>query len=508
MVIILTHETGFAATGVAKAAPAPEELQNGTPETSERGLKRSLHSRHLNMIAIGGAIGTGLFVASGATITQAGPGGAIAAYAAIGLMVYLLMQSLGEMSSFIPVPGAFEVYASRFVSPSFGFALGWNYWFNWAITVAAELAAAALVMQYWLPDVPPWIWSVLFLALLLGLNILSARAYGEGEFWFATIKVLTVIVFLILGVLMIAGVLGDNSPGTANWTLGDAPFVGGFGGAMSVFLIAGFSFQGSELIGIAAGESQDPAKAVPKATKQIFWRILLFYIGAIAVIGFLLPYTDPNLLATDITDIAVSPFTLVLERAGVASAAAIMNAVILTAVLSAGNSGLYASTRMLYAMAVEHKAPKIFAYVNARGVPIPALVMTTLVGAACFATSLVGTGTAYTWLLNLSSLCGFIAWLGIAVCHLQFRRAFLAQGHDLSELPFRAKFYPLGPILAFVMCMIVVIGQGWEAVSRGDWLGMIIAYLGIPVFFVVWIGHKVVTRAPKADLKTAKLTVK
>lgn len=460
----------------------------------------------MNMIAIGGAIGTGLFVASGATIHQAGPGGALIAYGLIGLMVFLLMQSLGEMSAYIPVPGAFETYATRFVSPSFGFALGWNYWFNWAITVAAELAAAAIVMQYWLPGSPAWVWSLLFIALLLGLNVLSARAYGEGEFWFATIKVVAVIVFLVIGVLMIAGILGGHSPGVSNWTRGQAPFVNGAGGVLSVFLIAGFSFQGTELIGIASGESKNPEKTIPRATRQIFWRILIFYIGAIAVIGFLLPYTDPNLLAADVTDVAVSPFTLVFKRAGIAAAAAIMNAVILTSILSAGNSGLYASTRMLYAMAKEGKAPRIFSRVNRRGVPMWSLFATSLVGAACFATSLVGEGKAYTWLVNLSSLCGFIAWLGIAVSHFQFRRAFRAQGHHLSELPFRARWFPLGPVVAFVMCIIVVLGQGWGAISSGDIQGAVVAYVGIPVFLAIWLGHRLITKQPGADLLTADLS--
>lgn len=470
-----------------------------------QGLKRGLTSRHMSMIAIGGAIGTGLFVASGATISQAGPGGALVAYLAMGLMVFLLMQSLGEMSAYIPVPGAFETYASRFVSPSVGFALGWNYWFNWAITVAAELAAAAIVMEYWWPGVPSWIWSASFLALLFALNFMSAKVYGEGEFWFAIIKVGAVIVFLVLGILMIAGIMG-HSPGLSNWHHGKAPFVGGFGGVMTVFLIAGFSFQGTELIGIAAGESKEPAKVIPRATRQIFWRIMVFYIGSIAVIGLLLPYTDPNLLAGEVTDVAVSPFTLVLRRAGVAAAAAVMNAVILTSVLSAGNSGLYASARMLYALAREGKAPSVLARTNRRGVPVPALVVTTVVGAACFATSLVGSGQAYTWLVNISGLSGFIAWLGIAVCHIQFRRAFLKQGHDLSELPYRARWYPAGPVVAAVLCLVVTLGQGRDAIAHGSLTDIAVSYVTIPVFLALWIGHKLVTRAPRADLSTAKLT--
>src|SRR5699024_488146 len=200
----------------------------------------------------------GLFLASGGTIAQAGPGGALAAYVVIGIMVLFVMQSLGELSTHLPVAGSFQTYASRYVSRSFGFATGWNYWFNWAITLAAELVA------YVLPDVPSWIWAAVFLVLLTGLNALSARAFGEGEFWFAAIKVATVVVFLVLGVLMIAGVMASPSPGLSNWTTGEAPFAGGWLSVVSVFMIAGFSFQGTELVGVAAGESEDPRRNMPK----------------------------------------------------------------------------------------------------------------------------------------------------------------------------------------------------------------------------------------------------
>ena len=379
-------------------------------------LKRGLSARHMQMIAIGGAIGTGLFVASGATVSTAGPGGALVAYSVIGLMVLLLMQSLGEMTAHMPVSGSFQTYATRFVSPSFGFAMGWNYWFNWAITVAAELVAAGIVMSYWLPDVPHWVWAAVFLALLTGLNALSARAYGEGEFWFATIKVITVLVFLVAGVAMILGIMGGNSPGFSNWTKGEAPFHGGWLSIVSVFMIAGFSFQGTELVGVAA-----------------------------------IPYTDPTLLRNGETDVASSPFTLVFERAGVAGAAAVMNAVILTAILSAGNSGLYASTRMLHSMALDGHAPKLFSRVNRRGVPIYAMAVTAAVGAVGFVTAIVGEGAAYTWLLNVSGLSGFIVWLGISWCHLRFRKAYVLQGNDLSKLPYKAPLFPFGPMLAFAM---------------------------------------------------------
>ena len=434
-------------------SPTSEEKAANSPEETE--LKRGLSARHLQMIAIGGAIGTGLFVASGKTISTTGPGGAIVAYGLIGIMVLFLMQSLGEMAAHLPVPGSFQTYATRYVSSSFGFTMGWNYWFNWAITVATELVAVGEVMKYWLPETPSWVWAGTFLVLLTGLNALSAKAYGEGEFWLATIKVVTVIVFLIAGIAMIFGILGGTSPGVSNWTAGDAPFVGGPIAIFSIFMVAGFSFQGTEMIGVAAGESKNPRRDVPRALTSVFWRIMLFYIGAMVIIGFLIPYTDPNLLTAAEGDINISPFTLIFERAGIAFAAAAMNAVILTAVLSAGNSGLYVSARMLFSLAQEGKA---------------------------------------LWLVNVSGLAGFITWVGIAVAHYRFRRAYVRQGHSLNDLPYVAPFFPVGPIIAFIMCLLVIGGQNYEAILEGNWAGVMSSYIGLPVFIAVWVIHALVTR--------------
>ncbi len=480
----------------ATTAPAP---------SNEDGLRRSLRSRHLTMISIGGAIGTGLFVASGATISQAGPGGALLAYAIVGLMVWLIMQSLGEMAAFLPVSGSFGEYGRRFVSPSFGFAMGWNYWFNWAITVAAELVAAALVMKYWFPTVPSIVWSGLFLLILFGINALSTRAYGESEFWFATIKVVAVVVFLILGIAMIVGIIGD-APGAANWTRGDAPFVGGPEGVFLVILVAGYSFQGTELIGVAAGEAEDPGRTIPRAIRTIFWRILLFYIGAIGVIGFLIPYTDPNLLNSSESNISVSPFTLVFAKAGILAAASLMNAVILTSVLSAGTSGLYASTRMLFALAEKGHAPAFLTRLSTHQVPMNALVATTLVGLAGFITSLVGDGRAYEFLLTVSALAGFLTWMGISWSHYKFRKALAAQGVPLDSLPYRARFFPAGAIAALIACIAIVIGQAYGPLSSGASLAeLLLPFIGIPFFLALWIGHKLWTKAPAVDPATADL---
>lgn len=471
-------------------------------------LQRGLRARHLTMISIGGSIGTGLFLASGASIQSAGPGGALAAYLAISLMVYFLMTSLGEMATFMPVSGSFSTYATKFVDPALGFALGWNYWYNWAITIAVELAAGALIMKFWFPDSPSILWSGLFLLLMFALNYLSVKGYGESEYWFSFIKVATVIIFIIVGLLMVVGIMGGEAVGFKNFTSGNAPFHGGFMAILGIFMIAGFSFQGTELVGIAAGESEDPKKNVPKAIRQIFWRILLFYILAIFIIGLLIPYDHPSLVSGSIEDIAVSPFTLVLEKAGLAFAASVMNAVILTSVLSAGNSGMYASTRMLWVLAKEGKAPKLFAKVNARGIPVNALLLTTLIGMFAFLASLFGDGVVYTWLLNASGMSGFIAWLGIAVSHYRFRKAYMAQGYSLNQLPYKAKWFPFGPIFALILCFIVILGQNYTAFTGDqiDWNGILVSYIGLPLFLAVWIGYKIIKKTKVVPLKECDFT--
>jgi len=480
-------------------------------QDTELGLNRGLKSRHLTMISLGGTIGTGLLLASGNSIAEAGPGGALLAYGLIGIMVFFLMTSLGEMAAYMPVAGSFSTYATKFIDPALGFALGWNYWYNWAITIAAEIAAVSIVMKYWFPDTSSWIWSVAFLAIIFLLNYLSVKSFGESEYWFAFIKVATIIVFLGVSVLMIFGILGGKAPvGFTNFFAGDGPFHGGFFATLGIFLAAGFSFQGTELLGVAAGETKDPGKSIPKAIKQVFWRILLFYILAIFAIGLLIPYTDARLI-NDGETVTTSPFTLVFENAGIAFAASIMNAVVLTAILSAGNSGLYASSRMLWDLAMEGKAPKIFKKLNKQGVPFVALIATVIIASLSFLTSIFGE-QVYIWLLSASGMCGFIAWLGIAASHYRFRKAMVAQGKNLDEvLPYRSRFFPFGPVFAFLLCAFVVVGQSYFAFEGGkvDWYELTISYIGLPIFFVLWFGYKIkhktkVVKLTEADIEPTK----
>ncbi|MBU3848307.1 MAG: amino acid permease [Candidatus Acinetobacter avistercoris] len=454
-------------------------------------LQRKLGARHLNMIAIGGSIGTGLFLASGATIANAGPGGALLAYALIGVMIYFLMTSLGELATHNPTSGAFFTYGTKYVSNGFGFALGWNYWYNWAITVAFELVAVQFIMKFWFPDIPGFYWSAIFLAVVFGINALTVKGFGESEFFFSLIKVLAIILFIIIGIFMIVKIMmTPDMAAFGNWTKGEAPFVGGLASLIGVAMIAGFSFQGTEMVGVAAGESKDPKKTIPIAIKQIFWRILLFYIVCIFIIGTLIAYDDPRLLqAASDENIALSPFTLLYEQAGFAFAASVMNAVILTAILSAGNSGMYSSTRMLFDMAKNGSAPKFFSKLDTRGVPMNALYATTAIAALCFLTTFIGEEQVFNWLLNMSGMCGFIVWLGIAISHYRFRKGYLAQGNKLSDLAYTAKFFPFAPWFAFVLCAVVVLGQNYQAVLDGEWLAVLSTYIGIFLFLAIWAGY-------------------
>lgn len=474
-----------------------------TPSTQ---VKRGLKHRHLTMIALGGTIGTGLFVASGATISQAGPLGALVAYVAIGLMVFFLMTSLGEMASYLPVSGSFASFADRYVDKAFGFAMGWNYWFNSAITVAVEAATVGVIMQFWLPHVPTWIWSTIVIALILLVNLISAKAYGEAEFWMATIKVIAVIAFIVIGLATIFGVMSYKPDVARNLSAGgNHGFVGGIGGMIAVFMIAGFSFQGTEIVGIAAGESENPEKNVPSAIKQVFWRIIIFYFLSIFVIGALVYYKDPSLLrAATQSDITVSPFTLVFERAGLAAAASVMNAVILTSVISSANSWLYAASRMLFGMAKEGHAPKIFAKTNtSNGVPIYAILATVAIGLLAFLTSIFGT-EIYFYLVAASGLSGFLAWIGIAICHFRFRRAFIKQGYKLSELGYHAKWFPIGPIIALILSIIIVIGQITTVTMNAQ--SIITTYLALPLFLILYFSYKIVKKTKLIPLEEVDLS--
>ncbi|WP_194745787.1 amino acid permease [Staphylococcus chromogenes] len=474
----------------------------------EKSLNRGLQLRHITMFAIGGAIGTGLFVATGGVIAQAGPGGAILAYLIIGTMLYFLMSSIGEMATFYPVSGSFSSYATRFVDASLGFTMGWLYWLIWALVTSVDIIIATNVLSYWdaFNFFSPMVWSIIFLSLLLLLNIFSVKAFGEAEFWLSLIKVITIIVFIVLGLLMIFGILGGHTYGFDNFTHGEAPFVGGVSGFLSMLLIAGFSVGGTEVVAVTAGESDNPKKSMPRAIKQVFWRILLFYVLSIAVISAIIPYTDPTLL-NESGSITQSPFTIVFDKVGIAFAASVINAVILTSLLSASNSGLFTTSRMLFSLSQQGSAPKVLGRINlATKLPLNALITTfvLITAVTIFANfkpeSVMG-------LLNIIGALITFVWAFSIISQIRMRKAIKAQQKDINQLlPYKSPLFPVGPIIVLIIIAFLIFGSSFDAILTLDIPKLAQSFLPIILLIGVYFGHKLIHKTKVIPLKQVDLS--
>jgi arginine/ornithine permease len=420
-------------------------------ETQQGELNRSMKSRHLFMLSLGGVIGTGLFLNAGYTINQAGAGGALIGYLFGGLILYLVMVCLGELAVYMPVTGSFQTYASRFISPSAGFSLGWMYFIGSATTAGVEFTAAGILMQRWFPDSSIWIWCAIFIALLFGLNALTTRGFAEAEYWFAGIKVLAVIIFIIIGFGVIFGIipLSDRPAPFLENLAPSGLFPAGVVILFVTMMNVIFSYQGSELIGIAAGESEEPQKNIPRAIRNVLFRIIVFYLASIVILSAIFPTKELGLLE--------SPFVTLMEKAGIPFAPDIMNFVILTAILSVGNSCIYASTRLLWAMAGEGMAPKLFRKLSKRKVPLSALVFTMIFSLLSLLTSVIAADTVFVLLMSIAGISVTISWIGIALSQLMFRRKYLKGGGKLEDLKYKVPFYPLIPIICIVFCVSILL---------------------------------------------------
>jgi len=461
-------------------------------------LSRSLKSRHVNMITIGGAIGTGLFLNSGYSVHEGGSGGALLSFAIGGVMVYLVMTSLGEMATFMPVAGAFETYCNKFVDPAFAFAVGWMYWLSWALVMATELVAAQIIISYWFPGVPGWVWVFLFAALLFTINAINVRGYGETEFWFAGIKVIAIIVFLIVGFLMVLGILGGHAYGISNFISSEngGAFPNGPLAVVMVMFSAMYTYTGTECVGMAIGETENPDVNIPKAINNVVWRILLFYILGIFFIGCIIPYQEAS--------VNVSPFVYVFAQSNIpifsTVAATIMNAVVLTSILSCSNSGLYVASRILWSMAREKKAPAILGTVNKKTkVPMASLICTVAFSFIAFATSFMPISSVYIALCAAVGLSALIGWIGISTSHYRFRKWYVLKGYKLEDLKYKAKFYPVGPILCLILTVMVIVGQVLDSDA------MLSLVYGIPLFIILFVFYKVKYKTKMVDLNTLEL---
>lgn len=506
------------------ASELEKNEKGGHGQRQQPELQRRLKGRHLQMIAIGGTIGTGLFIGSGGALAKSGPAGALIAYAFVGTIVFSVIVSLGEMATYIPIAGAFTSYATRFVDPSLGFAMGWIYWFSWAITFALELTATGLIVQYWNKEIPIAIFIAVFWVVITALNLLPVSFYGEIEFWFSSIKVLTVLGFMIFGICINAGAgqmgyIGFkywNSPGAfAPYLLQvigeDKVNLAKFIGFWAVLIQAGFSYQGTELVGIAAGETENPRKVVPRAIKTTFYRILFLFVLTVFFIGILIPHTNDSLVS-DATDATASPFVIATKLAGVGTLPGIINAVLLTVVLSAANSNVYSGSRILIGLAQDGFAPRFLLKTTKQGVPIYCVFATSAIGLLGFLNVSNNGAVVFEWFMNISSIAGFISWSCINGCHIRFMRTLAHRGMDRKSLPYTA---PLQPYLAYYglfFNVLIIITQGFTAFLPWDTANFFIAYISLIFFVIAFVGYKIwsgskLVAIDDVDIDTGRLEV-
>ncbi|KAI8594696.1 lysine-specific permease [Dissophora ornata] len=419
----------------------------------QEGLKRDLRLRHMIMIAVSGTIGTGLFLTSGSTIATAGPGGALLAYALVGVWLVFVCQAIGEIATLLPLPGAFNAWGGRIFDEAFSFQMTWMYFINWALTIPAELSASAVIISFWLPEgssFPTWIVPLLIIVIMVIINISGVKAYGEIEYWLSILKVCTIILFIVCGILVDTGAIGGTKYGMAAWHVEGAPFKNGILGFATTLVSVGYAYGGSEMTGVTAAESRNPHKHVPKAVNTVLIRIAFFYIISVFLLGSIIDNSDPQLKNSS-GSAATAPFTIVFAKAGFSAAASYMNAVVFTSVFSAINSDFYVATRMLLSLARNGWAHKSIGYTNSRGVPTVALAIVTACSCLSLITIFVGSGVVFAWFVSIIGSIIFQSWILILFLHFRFRYCWKKQGRAVNELPYVSWGYPYGNILATII---------------------------------------------------------
>ncbi|KAF5381028.1 hypothetical protein D9615_003914 [Tricholomella constricta] len=486
----------------------------------EKTLHRGLKARQISMIALGGAVGTGLIIGSGTALRRGGPLGLLLGYSFVGFICYLVMVALGEMASFLPHKKGFAGYATRFVDPALGFALGWNYLMKYLIVTPNNINAAGVVVQYWTQKVHVAIWMVVFIAFIFIVNLLGVRVFGELEFWFSSIKVIALIGLLLMGVIIdLGGNPKHDRIGFRYWKAPNGP-MGSYlleqvrDGPVAIFLgfwatltNALFAYIGTELIGVTVGEAENPRRNIPIAIRRTFFRILVFYVGGVFVIGLTVPSTNDSLFVAtkSKTGAAASPFVVATTLVGIKVLNHVINGAILIFVMSAANSDLYIGSRTLYGLAVEGKAPKIFTRVNRMGVPYTSLFLCTAFCALVFLNVRSSGAKVFTWFVNLVSTAGALTWMCIAYCHIRFMKALEAQGMSRNDLPYKAPFQPWGSWFALVATTIITLFKGFDTFIPFKVDTFITSYIGIPVFFVLWMGYRILYKSKLIPSKEVDL---
>ncbi|RTF52261.1 amino acid permease [Serratia marcescens] len=438
-------------------------------------LKRGLKNRHIQLIALGGAIGTGLFLGIAQTIKMAGPS-VLLGYAIGGFIAFLIMRQLGEMVVEEPVAGSFSHFAYKYWGNFAGFASGWNYWVLYVLVAMAELTAVGIYVQYWWPEIPTWVSAAVFFLAINAINLANVKVYGEMEFWFAIIKVVAIIGMIVFGAyLLFSGMGGPEATVTNLWAQGGF-FPNGVMGLVMAMAVIMFSFGGLELVGITAAEADNPQKSIPKATNQVIYRILIFYIGSLAILLSLYPWGK-------VVE-GGSPFVLIFHALNSNLVATVLNVVVLTAALSVYNSGVYANSRMLFGLASQGNAPQVLTRVNKRGVPVLSIALSALITSIGVLINYLMPGKAFELLMALVVSTLVINWVMICLAHLKFRAAKNRQGVIPS---FKALWYPFGNYLCLAFLGLILVIMYFSE-------GIRISVLLMPVWVAVLWGGFMLTR--------------
>ncbi|KAF5600529.1 general amino acid permease [Fusarium pseudoanthophilum] len=479
--------------------------------TEEQNLQRGLHERHLSMLGIAGAIGTGLFLGLGQSVQTGGPLGALLGYATVGLVVCAVQFALGEVAALLPVTGAFVRHAEFLVDPAWGFAIGWNLVYGNILSIPSEITAICVLFEFW-TDINPSLWIMIFIVLTTVVGLCFVRVFGEVEFWFALLKILLVVFLIILGlVINLGGVPGTERIGFRYWK-DPGPFVeyiasgswGQFLGYWSVMTSAVFSFAGVESIAMAAAETRNPARAIPKACKNVFIRILVFYILAILIVGMLVRSDDERL--NDQSGAAgQSPFVIAASAAGIPAIPSVVNAVVITSAWSASNQSLLAGTRVLYGLALKRQAPQIFLRTTAWGVPYVCVLFFTCFMFLSFMSLSNGAMTVFWWLVDLTAAGVLISWASILLNHIRLRLAMKKQGIPIEKLPWHNSWTFYSSCAGLFMTLLILLTGGFRVFTRGNWdpVGFVSSYLDIPLVtaaYLIWKFVKKTKVVPLAEI--------
>lgn len=476
-------------------------LNTNELEVLHESTKRGLKSRHAQMIALGGTIGTGLFVGSGATLARGGPAFILACYIIVTILVLFVVTAITEVAAHLPLAGGtMSYFGFRYGSSSLGFAMGWLYWYSLGILVPYEITAASLVIGYWDSPVNIGVWITIFIIVIIGLNFFPVGVYGETEFWFASLKVFMMIGLLILSFILFWGGgpshqrLGFHywkDPGAVSTYIkeGDAGRMIAF---TSTLVLSAFPFTfAPELLVVTGGEMQSPRRNLPIAAKRYFYRLIIFYIGSVLAIGVICAHND-KALTNGGAGAKASAFTVGITNAGIHGLGSVVNAVIITSGWSSGNSFLYISSRSLYSLAIAGNAPAVFKKCTRGGVPYMAVGASACFSVLAYLNCGESGSTVFTWFVNLTNTSGFLSWICCCIVYLRFRKACIAQG--ITDLPYHSVVQPVGAWIALVGFTIMVLINGFDVFFPGRFTAssFLTAYVGISIFLTIYVGHRLV----------------